>query len=127
MATNRIGFNTFLKDVEAGQKINLIVDSNLLIAFFDEIHSNHESVKSFLEGLDSKAEVNFYTTVTTKSEFLDYQRRRFLTEGIISLVQENKEKYKIEAEATAKINSLKRNRDGRLKKEEVKEWLESNK
>lgn len=121
MATNRIGFNKFLKDVKEHQQINLIVDSNLLIAFFDEVHSNHDLVKAFLESLDSKAEVTFYTTVTTKSEFLDYQRRRFLTEGIVSLVQENKEKIKISSKASAKINSFRGNRDSRLKKEEAKD------
>ncbi len=121
MATNRIGFNKFLKDVGEGQQIRLIVDSNLLIAFFDEVHSNHESVKKFLGDLDSKADVTFYTTVTTKAEFLDYQRRRFLTEGIISLVQENKDKVKISDNASAKINSLRGNRDNRLRKEETKD------
>ncbi len=121
MATNRIGFNKFLKDAGEGQQINLIVDSNLLIAFFDEVHSNHDSVKNFLGDLDSKADVTFYTTVTTKAEFLDYQRRRFLTEGIISLVQENKDKFKIAASSSAKINSMRGNRDSRLKKEEAKD------
>lgn len=121
MATNRIGFNKFLKDVQEGQKVNLVVDSNLLIAYFDEVHSNHESAKTFLDGLDNKADVTFYTTVTTKSEFLDYQRRRFLTEGIVSLVQENKEKFRITPNATAKINSFRGIRDTRLKKEEAKD------
>jgi len=120
MATNRIGFSKFLKDVHDGHKVNLIVDSNLLIAYFDEVHSNHESAKTFLEGLDHKAEVTIYTTVTTKAEFLDYQRKRFLTEGIVSLVQENKEKFKITPTATAKINSIRGIRDTRLKKEEAK-------
>ena len=121
MATNRIGFNSFLRNVQFGEKINLIIDSNLLIAYFDEIHSNHESVTSFLDNLDKKANVTFYTTVITKAEFLDYQRRRFLTEGVISLVQDNKDKLKIAAKATAKINSIRGNRDSRLRREEARQ------
>ncbi len=120
MPTNRIGLNSFLKSVGNGQRIDLIVDSNVIIAYFDEVHANFDLVKEFLDNLDNKANVTFYTTVTTKAEFLDYQRRRFLTNGIISLVQENREKFKIAKNATAKIHDIRTRRDGRLRREESK-------
>ncbi len=86
MVSNRIGFKQFIGKLKHNQKLNVIVDSNLLIAFFDEINSNHDEVFDFFEALGDKAEVSFFTTITTKSEFLDYQRRRFLTEGLLELV-----------------------------------------
>jgi len=85
MTSNRMGFNQFLKKVAGQENLNLIIDSNMLIACFDEDHSNYNLVSDFIEKLESCAEVNFFTTVTTKAEYLDYQRRRFLTEGIFSL------------------------------------------
>jgi predicted nucleic acid-binding protein len=85
MASNRLGFNQFLKKVTGQKNLNLIVDSNILIANFDEEHTNHKVVNGFLVNLDDCAEVHYHTTVTTKAEFLDYQRRRFLTDGIFSL------------------------------------------
>lgn len=120
MATNRIGFNKFVKDVSDNQKINIIIDSNILIAYFDEVHSDHEDAMSFLKGLDQKADVTFYTTVTTKSEFLDYHRKRFLTEGLIGLVRELSSKVKIPTVAFAKIDNTLTLRDNRLRREDKK-------
>lgn len=88
MASNRIGFKQFKNKLEKGQQVNLVIDSNILIANYDELHSNHEIVRAFLEEIDAIAEITFFTTVTTKAEFLDYQRKRFLTEGLFDLVDE---------------------------------------
>jgi len=57
----------------------------MLIANFDQSHTNFELVSGFIDKLEESAEVEYYTTVTTKAEYLDYQRRRFLTEAIFSL------------------------------------------
>ena len=84
MATNRIGFRAF-RNASEDKEVSVIVDSNVLIAYFDETHANNEEVSGFLDALDETATVTYYTTVTTKAEFLDYQRKRFLTEGIFSL------------------------------------------
>ena len=117
MTTNRVGFNSFLKNVVNDQKIDLIIDSNIIIAYFDEVHASKDLVKEFLDNLDNKANVTFYTTVNTKAEFLDYQRRRFLTNGIASLVYD-KENFKIAKDVAAKIHNILTRRDGRLRREE---------
>lgn len=121
MASNRIGFKQFFNKVNDGQKVDIIVDSNVLIALFDRVHSNHDQVREFLDNIDSKCEVTFYTTVTTKAEFLDYQRRRYLTCGVISLVQENQDIIKVSPRARAAILTTLTNRNNRLAREEKKE------
>ena len=85
MASNRLGFKQFLKKVSGQKDLNIIIDSNILIANFDQDHTNHKLVSEFIDELEACAEVNYFTTVTTKAEYLDYQRRRLLTEGIFSL------------------------------------------
>ena len=85
MASNRIGFKQFKNKLNKGEQVNLVVDSNILIANYDELHSNHELVRNFLEEIDTIADITFFTTVTTKAEFLDYQRKRFLTEGLFEI------------------------------------------
>ena len=75
MATNRIGFKQFKNKLNKDQDLALVIDSNILIAYFDEVHTHHELVHDFLTEIDEKANLTFYTTVTTKAEFLDYQRR----------------------------------------------------
>lgn len=86
MATNRLGFRQFRNKIGKGQQVNLVVDSNILIAAHDDLHSSHEIVKNFLEEIDDIADITYYTTVTTKAEFLDYQRKKLLTEGLFDLV-----------------------------------------
>lgn len=68
MASNRIGFNQFLKKVSGEKDLNILIDSNVLIANFDETHTNYETVSEFLDQLDKVAEVNYFTTVTTKAD-----------------------------------------------------------
>jgi len=120
MATNRIGFKKFVKDVSINERINIIIDSNLLISYFDEVHSDHDDTVAFLKNLDDKGKVTFYTTVTTKSEFLDYHRKRFLTEGLVGLARELSDKINISTIAKSKIQNALTLRDNRLRKEEKK-------
>jgi len=117
MATNRIGFKQFKNKIQLGQDIALVVDSNILIAYYDEIHSHHELVHEFLTAIDKKANVTFYTTVTTKAEFLDYQRRRFLTEGLLDIVDECSESVSLNPVAKASIVAAKARRNKRQKDE----------
>jgi predicted nucleic acid-binding protein len=120
MATNRIGFKKIVKDTRENEKINIVIDSNILIAYFDEVHSDHDEAVTFLNELDNKADAMFYTTVTTKSKFLDYHRKRFLTEGLIALVRELSDLIKISTKSKVKIQNILNLRDNRLRKEEKK-------
>jgi len=120
MATNRIGFRQFRNKLEKGQQVNVVIDSNILIANYDETHSNHEIVREFLEEIDEIAEVTFFTTVTTKAEFLDYQRKRLLTEGLFDLVDEYSKDVQLSAESRAAITSAKGRRNKRQGDEEAK-------
>lgn len=117
MATNRIGFRQFLRKVNKSQDIKIIVDSNIIISYFDEIHSAHDDVSNLLDSLDSIANVTLYTTVTTKSEFLDYQRRKLLTMGLLSLNEEFKDKIKLKPDCSEVINTVKLRKNMRLGRE----------
>ena len=121
MTTNRVGFKNLINGLSKNEKIKLILDSNVLIAYFDEVHSNHDETKEFLDVIDNKADVTFFTSVTIKSEFLDYQRKRFLTNGIIELVKGYNHKIKLNSITKTKINNIVNQRDNRLRQEEARE------
>ncbi|MGB0454997.1 MAG: hypothetical protein ACPGJV_14905, partial [Bacteriovoracaceae bacterium] len=76
MPVNRVGFRPFLNKVSEGQKVDIVIDTNALIALGEELHPNHEEITSLIGSIDAKANLTLYATVTTKSEYLDYQRRR---------------------------------------------------
>jgi predicted nucleic acid-binding protein len=76
MASNRLGFKPFRNRLKKGEDVSIVVDSNILIANYDELHSCHEVVRTFLNEIESIANITYFTTVTTKAEFLDYQRKR---------------------------------------------------
>ena len=105
MASNRLGFNQFLKS--ASGEIRLILDTNVVIAFFDEDHRQHDLVKNFLSKLDDNCNPFFYSTVTVKSEFLDFRRRWYLTDGLLDLVDEVSNGRNLITAAKAKINAKK--------------------
>lgn len=118
MATNRLGFRQFKNKIDKDQEINVVIDSNILIANFDELHSNHEIVRGFLEEIDDKADITFFTTVTTKAEFLDYQRKRLLTEGLFDLVDEYNKEIPLSQNSKAAITTAKGRRNKRQSDEE---------
>lgn len=89
-----------------------------MIANFDETHTNYETVSEYLDQLDKVAEVNYFTTVTTKAEFLDYQRRRFLTEGLFSLVSRDEPARQLRSESKQAIVQMKLRRGKRITDEE---------
>jgi len=105
MASNRIGFNQFLKSISG--EIQLILDTNVIIAFFDEDHRQHDLIKNFLSKLDNKCDPSFYSTVTVKSEFLDFRRRWHLTDGLLDLVDEVSNGRSLITSTKAKINAKK--------------------
>ncbi len=113
MASNRLGFRPFKNRLrESPKDTAIVVDSNVIISYFDETHSQHEHVTEFLDELDQIANVTLYTTVTTKSEFLEYNRRRLLTGALISLA-EAKDGIPIGDSCRAKINTVKGRRNSR--------------
>jgi predicted nucleic acid-binding protein len=120
MATNRLGFRQFRNKLLKNEEINIVLDSNILIANFDEVHSSHEEVRKFLNEIGDITSVNCYTTVTTKSEFLDYFRKKFLTEGIFDLVDEYNNDIPLSSNAKAAINVVKGRRNKRQKDENQK-------
>jgi hypothetical protein len=119
MSSNRVGFRVFLNQIKENQDLNILVDSNILISNWDELHSNHSQVKDFLEKLDKKANVIFFTTVTTKAEFLDYQRRRLITDGLLSLT--GYPEISLAINSSAKISTVK----GRKNTREANEFKRS--
>jgi len=120
MTSNRIGFKQFINKLENNQDISIVIDSNILIANFDELHSSHEVVKNFLEQIDEMANITFYTTVTTKAEFLDYQRKRFLTECLFDLIDEYSGDVHLSLLSKSAISLAKARRNKRQHDEEKK-------
>ena len=124
---NRIGFKDFLKGLNTDQSLQLIIDSNAIIASRDNKHKDHKKIKDFFGGLNNKiSEVTLFTTVTTKAEFLEYYRRKFLTEGILNIYRHNKEgkvfisnKAKLEIEKQIRARNLRQNRE--VQKQEKKQ------
>ncbi len=89
---NRIGFKEFLKNLDQEKEVQLIVDSNIIIASRDDRHKDHRIIRDFFNSLsDITSNVTLFTSVTTKAEFLEYYRRKFLTIAIFKLYQKNKE------------------------------------
>ncbi len=50
---NRIGFRPFLNKISEGQKVDILIDTNALIALGEELHPNHEEVTSFILNIDT--------------------------------------------------------------------------
>jgi hypothetical protein len=93
-----------------------ILDTNILISLTYEVKSNHEEVITFLtEHLASKRDGGFrlFTTVNTRSEFLDFNRRLLMTENLRDAIDE-KAPWKIPAKAKAQIQY----QSGQLKRRE---------
>jgi predicted nucleic acid-binding protein len=120
MATNRLGYKQFRNKLTKGQDLNVVVDSNVLIANYDELHSSHEIVRNFLEEIGDIANVTYFTTVTTKAEFLDYQRKKLLTEGLFDLVDEYNKDIPLSSVTKASIAFAKGRRNKRQSDEEGK-------
>ena len=115
---NRLGFKEFLKKIEADAEVQLIVDANVIIALRDNEHRNNVALKSFFSNLENQASnIALFTTVTTKSEFLEYYRRKILTRGIQNLYKINKDKKIISDDVKIEIERQVRARNSRQKRE----------
>lgn len=84
-----------------GGVVRAILDTNVLIAASYEIKDSHEQVAGLLQRLEELG-VEFYATVTTKAEFMEFHRRLLLTETLIDLVDEHS-KVKVPKAAVGEI------------------------
>ncbi|OFZ10696.1 MAG: hypothetical protein A2Z20_07935 [Bdellovibrionales bacterium RBG_16_40_8] len=67
--------NDFVRAITAkGRTVRAILDTNILIASTYEISKDHEIVSALLISL-AKLGVEFYATVSTRSEFMEFHRR----------------------------------------------------
>ena len=128
---NRIGFKEFLKKLKEKEKLELVLDANVIIASRDTNHRDHKRVREFFNELDNITEnVDLFTTVTTKSEFLEYYRRKILTEGILDLLKKNRDdqvlsdKAKIEIEKQIRARNLRQIKEIQ-KQDKIEKLLES--
>lgn len=115
MASNRLGFKQLIKKSDGGAIVQLLLDANIIIPYFDEAHNEHDLVSQFLNVLSERCECEFFTTVIIKSEFLEYQRRRFLTEGLLDLIDVVVRGKDLSSKAKNCINSQKANLANRRK------------
>lgn len=80
-----------------------ILDTNILIAGTYEINKDHDEVSVLLDSL-TKLGVEFYATVNTRAEFMEFHRRLMLTEILLDLVDEHSN-AKISKAARAEIKA----------------------
>jgi len=99
-----------------GRTARAILDTNILIASTYEISKDHEIVSALLISL-AKLGVEFYATVNTRSEFMEFHRRLVLTEVLLDLIDEHS-KTKMPNAARSEIKTAyasiksKQSRDG---------------
>lgn len=128
---NRIGSKEFLKKVSGQNSLELIVDANVIIASRDKKHRDYKTIQEFYDSLDQlSVDLTLFTTVTTKAEFLEYYRRKILTEGILELYKLNKERkvisdrVKTVIENQVRARNLRQNREVQ-RQEKIEKVLES--
>ncbi len=80
-----------------------ILDTNILISLSYEIKPNHDEVTEFFEHLE-QYEFDYFATVNTKSEFLDFHRRLLTTEYLRDAIDEHSH-WRIPSRAKAQIQT----------------------
>ena len=84
-----IAFSEFDDYYKALKKTDLvsgtILDTNILISLTYEVKSDYEEIADFVDSLIDQKFLLF-TTVNTKSEFLDFHRRLIVTEHLRDLL-----------------------------------------
>ena len=97
-------FESYLRGLE---KLHLtrgtILDTNILISLTYEVKSDHDEIVAFVDKLIGQ-DFRLFTTVNTKSEFLDFHRRLIMTEHLIDMVGPDSS-WKISKAALAQIQS----------------------
>ena len=111
-------FRSYLASIRSDGSVTrgTILDTNILISLTYEMKSNHEEVMAFLtECIAPERDRGFrlFTTVNTRSEFLDFNRRLLMTENLRDVIDEESI-WKIPAKAKAQIQY----QSGQLKRRE---------
>ena len=97
-------FDSYLKSVSQGDFAKAtILDTNIMISLTYDVKKDYEEVCDFVDVL-LENEIQLFTTVSTKSEFLDFQRRLALTEDLRGMT-ESTSKWHISTTARAQIQS----------------------
>lgn len=105
-------FESYTKTINQGDFAQgTILDTNILISLTYEIKSEYDEIVDFVDKLIGRG-FQLFTTVNTKSEFLDFHRRLFMTEQLRDML-EQKSEWRISSAARAQIQvqsgQLKRN------------------
>lgn len=99
-------FTSYMKDLSKGTSEfvrGTILDTNILISLTYEIKSDNDAVIDFVDGLEDHR-IKLFTTVNTRSEYLDFNRRMTMTERLRGMLAEGS-KWKISSVARAQIQS----------------------
>jgi hypothetical protein len=100
-------FNSYYKPLRESGKFaqGTIIDTNVLIALTYEVNSNNEDVIEFHDtclAAEKDNGLRLFTTVNTRSEYLDFYRRLIMTESLRSIVDETS-KWKLPSKAKTQI------------------------
>lgn len=93
-----------------------ILDTNILIALTYEVKPNHEEIFEFFANHllpERDRDFRFFTTVNTRSEFLDFNRRLAMTEKLRDMIDEHSQ-WRITSKAKTQIQY----QSGQLKRRE---------
>jgi hypothetical protein len=88
-----------------GFKQGTIIDTNVLIALTYEVSANNEEALEFFESAiapEQERGLRLFTTVNTRSEYLDFYRRLIMTENLRDMAEANSS-WKLPAKARTQI------------------------
>ncbi len=77
-----------VKAAEPGYCPGTILDTNILVSLTYEVKKDHDEVLGFLSSIEHY-ELPYYSTVTTRSEYLDFHRRLRLTEKLLDVAADD--------------------------------------
>ena len=96
-------FENYFKELNRDNStpLGVILDTNILVSLTYEIKIDHELVVELLDSLRDRGAM-FFTTVNTRSEFLDFHRRLIMTEHLRDMIMSNS-KWKISEKSRSQI------------------------
>lgn len=80
-----------------------LVDTQFLVAAVEDHHPFHEDAEFLFEKL-AEYKVPIFSTVTSRSEFIDYMRRTLITEALMGMLSEGA-KWKISESVRTKLRA----------------------
>lgn len=99
-------FESYLESLTThGEHKGAILDTNVLISANYDVRDSHSEVVELLEALQ-KLNYRVFATITTRSEYLEFQRRLALTENLLDLVDEFS-KVRLPGQVKARIQAFK--------------------